>query len=86
MGAPRLRPPQSSSGLVRPSYSTGLRPPTSVQRGRGGQGGTAPQGQQRKLSGIARPMPVSKGGAGRNRRNIRCGKMNQEKEQELDKG
>ena len=45
--APRgLRPPQTSSGLVRPSYTSGLRPPGSVG------------GQQRKLSGIARPTQV----------------------------
>jgi len=44
-----LRPPQATSGLVRPSYSSGLRPPSSIGRG------------ERKLSGIARPTPISGG-------------------------
>jgi len=39
-----LRPPQTTSGLVRPSYTSGLRPPAPTSRG-------AP----RKVSGIARP-------------------------------
>jgi len=38
-----LRPPQTTSGLVRPSYSSGLRPPAPAR------------GAPRKVSGIARP-------------------------------